>query len=138
MTDKLNKAIKDLPPFKREFVFFKYPHLRFFGSKVETEEQLMKATGRSTMGTFKRFERSAEFQRIEALILQQQVGKDIMEIYEKVKEKALAGNDRLAVTDLLKLSKAIDQIVIKTDEAPAPVVEVVKVEVEEDFEDDLI
>lgn len=137
MTDKLNKAIKDLPPFKREFVFFKYPHLRFFGSKVETEEQLMKATGRSTMGTFNKFERSSEFQRIEALILQQQVGKDIMEIYEKVKEKALAGNDRLAVTDLLKLSKAIDQIVIKTDEAPAPV-EVIKVEVEEDFEDDLI
>ncbi|SDQ41955.1 hypothetical protein LHA31_05090 [Carnobacterium viridans] len=137
MTDKLNKAIKDLPPFKREFVFFKYPHLRFFGSKVETEAQLMKATGRTTMGTFNKFERSAEFQRIEALILQQQVGKDIMEIYGKVKEKALSG-DRLAVTDLLKLSKAIDQIVIKTDEAPAPVVEVVKVEVEEDFEDDLI
>lgn len=135
MTDKLNKAIKELPPYKREFVFFKYPHLRFFGSKVETEEQLMKATGRRTMGAFNKFERSAEYQRIEALILQQQVGKDIMTIYGKVKDKALEG-DRLAIADLLKLSKAIDQIVKKTDEATTK--DVVKVEVEEDFEDDLI
>lgn len=132
--DKLDKTIKELQPYLREFVFFKYPHLRFFGSKVETEEQLMKATGRRTMGAFNKFERSVEYQRIEALILQQQVGKDVMTIYSKVKDKALEG-DRLAIADLLKLSKAIDQIVKKTDEATTKDKETVE-EIEE--EDDLI
>lgn len=132
--DKLDELIDALPPYLKEFVFFKHPELKFHKGGFKTEEQLMKATGRRTMGTFNKFERSATFQKIEIMILQRQVGKDIIDIYEIVKEKALAG-DRLAIADLLKLSKAIDQIVKQADEEETKDKEVVE-EIEED--DDLI
>lgn len=127
--DKLQKEIKKLPYHLEQYIYFRYPELKFQPTEL-TEEIFLERVGRKTMNTYNRFARSEQFRLIEALVLQEKMSKNIFKIYEEVSKKALEGNGSKAIADMLKLQKAVNEIIKRTENSQD--------EFEDVEEDDLI
>lgn len=124
--DKLQNEINKLPFHKKQYIYYRFPEVKFEPNNL-TEEEFLVRVSRKTMNTYNRFARTEQFRRIEALVLQERMSKNIFKIYEETSEKALTGDSK-AIADMLKLKKAVDEIIKETEN--------VVVEVEEEYEDD--
>lgn len=124
--DKLQKEINKLPFHKKQYIYYRFPEVKFEPNNL-TEEEFLVRVSRKTMNTYNRFARTEQFRRIEALVLQERMSKNIFKIYAETSEKALTGDSK-AIADMLKLKKAVDEIIKETEN--------VVIEVEEEYEDD--
>ena len=124
--DKLQKEINKLPFHKKQYIYYRFPEVKFEPNNL-TEEEFLVRVSRKTMNTYNRFARTEQFRRIEALVLQERMSKNIFKIYEETSEKALSGDNK-AILLMLKLKKAVDEIIKETEN--------VAVAVEEEYEDD--
>ena len=88
------QALKQVPHKKRLYFQWKFG-LNFDQSKQQkSEEQFLKIVGAKTMNGFKAWEKSDEYKNLLALYLNSRVDDDFYQVYEKVAEKALKGDEK--------------------------------------------
>lgn len=98
---------KNLDIEKKFYLRYKFPHIRYQQQREPlTEQGFLRLVQRKTLNAFIEWEKTAEYKAIVTLILQAQIGNDLYEIFQVVRDKALTGDDK-AVKLYLQLQKEI-------------------------------
>lgn len=113
-----NDALSGLSAGKRLWFYYKFPESRtVVSAKVDvdiiTEEYVKEQANVKTTDSFKRWEQSQEYSNLVYLFIQTRQSHDIVEIYQNVRENAIAG-DTQAINTYLKLTKEINELVRET------------------------
>lgn len=113
-----NDALSKLSAGKRLWFYYKFHESRtVVSAKVDvdiiTEEYVKEQANVKTTDSFKRWEQSQEYSNLVYLFLQTRQSHDIVEIYQNVRESAIAG-DTQAINTYLKLTKEINELVRET------------------------
>jgi hypothetical protein len=104
----IEKALQDLPTHDKR-LYFKWKFGLWFNTtdiKDMTPEEFLEATGKKSFATYKRWERSPEYQNLIYIYLNSRAANDLLEIYEVVSAKAKEG-DTKCIDQLIKLQKEI-------------------------------
>jgi len=106
---ELRRQLMDLPYPKK--LYFEWKHdIRYkSNNKPMNEERFLRNVGKKTLDSFIEWERSAQYRKLVALLLESRSANDLIEIYNTVSEKAKQGDDK-AINTLLKLQKELKKI----------------------------
>ncbi|MDD2287946.1 MAG: hypothetical protein PHY55_03845, partial [Bacteroidales bacterium] len=75
----------------------------------KSPEEFLNSVQLKSFETLKRWESTEEYATLVALMLKGRAGNDLLQVYEKVSEKAKTG-EKSAVDTFLKLQKEIDEL----------------------------
>lgn len=110
----INEALSQIPFHKAEYFRYKFPDVRYDQSRqCLDEEQFLLRVGRSTIYTYHRWEKSAQWRTLVALYLESKMANELLEMYQAVKDNALKGDEK-AVKLYLQLGKEIQQMARQT------------------------
>jgi len=104
--DELNKISWK----KKEYFLWKH-NLHVFRTEEMTEEEICDKLQVKTLSHMKKWEKSSDYLRLVNLYIESQSAKDLEDIYEIVKEKALTGDEKSIklLMDIQKQARTFNQ-----------------------------
>lgn len=108
MTTTIDEELRKMKCYSKK-AYFKWKFNIWYDNldkKKMTPDEFLKYVDRKSFVPFERWERTPEYERLVNIYLNSKSANDLLEVYEKVSEKAKEGDDK-AINQLLKLQKEI-------------------------------
>lgn len=91
----IQEALLSIPKNKRFYFNYKFPDTRYDQTlQPKTEEEFLISVNKKTMNGFLQWEKTAEYRQLVELYLASKVANDMIELYEKIKDKAFEGDEK--------------------------------------------